>query len=152
MPSSIRPSRDLQVRLRAAPEDVTIDDWALRDRPLASAVAVMLAAGASWLAAQTTGSSAMGTIVAAALAVILWRTWLPVRYRLNGSGITQSVLRWRRRTPWSAVAGYRAGETGAFIHGGAERGPIGALQGFLLPWGKHREQVLAVLEFYVPRQ
>ena len=143
--------RDSQLRLRAAPEEVTIDDWGLRDRPLASAVAMSLAAGASCLAAWATGSFAMGASVAAALAIILWRTWLPVKYQLNGSGITQSVFRWRRRIPWTAVAGYEAGESGAFVHGGAEGASIGSLHGFLLPWGARREQVLAVLEFYVPR-
>jgi hypothetical protein len=152
MPSSIRPTRDSQVRLRAAPEEVTIDDWGLRDRPLASAVAIMLAAGASWLAAWATGSVAMGAAAIAALAVVLWRSWLPVRYQLNGSGITQSVWGWRKHTPWSAVAGYKAGESGAFVQGGTGSGPIGSLQGFLLPWANRREEVLEVLEFYVPRQ
>ena len=143
--------RDSQLRLRAAPEEVTIDDWGLRDRPLTSAVAIVLAVGASWLAGRTTGNLAMAAIVAAALAVILWRTWLPVKYQLNGSGITQTVLRWRRRVPWTAVAGYEPGESGAFVHGGTERASIGSLHRFLLPWGARREQVLAVLEFYVPR-
>jgi hypothetical protein len=152
MPSSIRPMRDSQVRLRAAPEEVTIDDWGLRDRPLASAAAMMLAAGASWLAGWATGSFAMGAVVVAVLAVVLWRTWLPVKYQLNGSGITQTVLGRRRRIPWTAVAGYEARETGAFVHGGTESGPVGALRGFLLPWGNRHEQILAVLEFYVPRQ
>lgn len=152
MPSSIRPTRDSQVRLRAVPEELTIDDWGLRDRPLASAVAMTLAAGASWLAACATGSFAMGAAVIVALAVVLWRTWLPVKYQLNGVGITQTILGWRRKTPWSAVAGYRAGERGAFVYGGTESRPIGSLQGFLLPWGNRREQVIAALDFYVPRQ
>jgi hypothetical protein len=152
MPSSLRPTRDSQVRLRAAPDEVTINDWGVRDRPLATSVALTLAAGASWLAAWASGSFAIGAIVAALLVAILWRTWLPVLYQLNGSGITQSVLGWRRHLPWTAFASYEARESGAFLYADSGGRPLGSLRGFLLPWGPRREQILAVLEFYVPRQ
>jgi hypothetical protein len=152
MPSSIRPTRDSQVRLRAAPEEVTVNDWGVRDRPLATSVALTLAAGTSWLCAWASGSFALGAIVAVLLAAILWRAWLPVRYQLNGSGITQSILGWRRHVPWTALASYKARESGAFLYADAGGGPIQSLRGFLLPWGTRREQILTVLEFYVLRQ
>ena len=50
------------------------DDWAIRDRPLASSLALTLAAGASWLAGWATAAPAVGFIVASILAIVAWRT------------------------------------------------------------------------------
>jgi hypothetical protein len=78
MPSSIRTPDDVQ-RTRRVPEEITIDDWALRDRPLGSSLTVTLAAGLSWLAIWATGVGAVGVVVGLLLAITLWRTLLPVR-------------------------------------------------------------------------
>jgi hypothetical protein len=150
MPSSTRPTRDSQVRLRAAPEEVTVDDWGLRDRPLASLVAMTLAAGASWLAALGSGSLPAGIAVAIVLAVILWRTWLPVRYQLGSGGVTQSVLGWRRRIPWLAIQRFDVRESGVLLLADPAPTPLAPLRGLFLPWGNQREEVLAIVEFYVP--
>jgi hypothetical protein len=150
MPSSTRPTRDSQVRLRTAPEEVTVNDWGLRDRPLASSVAATVAAGTSWVAAWATGSLAAGLVVLAALAIILWRTWLPLRYQLGNSGITQSVFGWRRQIPWTAIGSYDVREGGVLLLADAVRTPLAPLRGFFLPWGSQREPVLALLDFYLP--
>src|SRR5437016_558521 len=92
MPSSLRPPRDSNLTLRAAPDEVTIDDWGIRDRPLGSSLALTLAAGASWLAAWATDAPLVGLVVAVILAVVAWRTWLPVRYEIGATGVTQSIL------------------------------------------------------------
>lgn len=150
MPSSIRPTRDSQVRLRAAPEEVTISDWGLRDRPLATWVAMTVAALASWLGAWATRSATAGAVVAIVLAISLWRTWLPVRYQLGASGITQSVFGRARRIPWTAIQRYEVQARGVLLLADPAATPLGPLRGFVMPWGAHREQVLALLEFYLP--
>jgi hypothetical protein len=150
MPSSIRPTRDSQVRLRAAPEEVTVGDWGLRDRPLGSSVAVTVAAGASWVAAWGTGNMLAGLLVAAVLAIILWRTWLPVRYQLSGSGVAQSIFGWRRQVPWTAIQSHEVKGSGVLLLADAGQSPLGPLRGFFVPWGNHRELILAQLGFYLP--
>jgi len=150
MPASTRPTRDSQVRLRAAPEEVTVGDWGLRDRPLGSSVAVTLATGTSWIAAWGTGNLLAGLLVAGVLAIILLRTWLPVRYQLNGSGVGQSVFGWRRQIPWTAIQSYEVKGSGVLLLADAGQSPLGPLRGFFVPWGGHRGQVLALLDFYLP--
>lgn len=150
MPSSTRPTRDSQARLRAAPAEVTMDDWGLRDRPLSSSVAMTLAAGVSWLAAQATGNLPAGVAIAVVLTIILWRTWLPVRYKLGSGGVTQSVLGWGRRIPWGAIQSFKVRENGVLLLADAAPTPLGPLRGFLLPWDGRQEEVLAMVEFYVP--
>ena len=150
MPSSTRPTRDSQVRLRTAPEEVTVNDWGLRDRPLGSSVAATVAAGMSWVAAWATDSLAAGLVVLAVLAIILWRTWLPLRYQLGSGGVAQSVFGWQRRIPWTEIGGFEVREGGVLLLADAVRTRLAPLRGFFLPWGSHREPVLAQLEFHLP--
>jgi len=150
MPSTTKPTRDLGLRSRTAPEEVTIEDWPLRDRPVGSLVAVALAAGLAWLAGWATANWAIGALVAGALAVTLWRTWLPVRYELSGSGILQTVLGWRRRIPWAAVQQVELRRDGVLFSPDPIVAPLTPLRGLYLHWGEQREAVVAHLEYYVP--
>jgi hypothetical protein len=127
-----------------------VDDWGLRDRPLASSVAMTLAAGASWLVAQGTGNLAAGVAIAVVLTIILWRTWLPVRYKLGSGGVTESVLGWGRRTPWGAIQSFEVQESGVMLLADAAPTALAPLRGLVLPWDGRREEVLAIVEFYVP--
>ena len=92
-----------------------MDDWGLRDRPLASSLAMTLAAGASWLAVRGTGNPVAGAMVAVLLAIILWRTWLPVRYTLGSGGVMQSVLGLKQRIPWLAIQRFDVRESGVLL-------------------------------------
>jgi hypothetical protein len=150
MPSTTRPTRDLGPRTRTAPEEVTIEDWRFRARPVASLLAIALAAGLAWLAGWAAVNWAIGALVAVVLAVTLWRTWLPVRYELSGSGILQSVLGWRRRIPWAAVQQVELRSDGVLFSPDPIVAPLTPLRGLYLHWGEQREAVVAQLEYYVP--
>ncbi len=149
MPSSVQPVRDSSVRFRVVPPEVTIHDWAVRDRPLGSSVALTMTAGASWLAAWAMDNVLVGLVVAAALGLVAWRTWLPVRYDLSASGVTQSVFRWRRRIPWTAVVRHELRGGGVLLLADANVTPLSPLRGLYLHWGKHRADVLAHVEYYL---
>ena len=151
MPSSIRPTRDGGSRIRASPEEVTIDDWPLRDRPLSSAVAFALAAAASWGAIWATGNPAVGAVVAIMLALTLWRTCLPVRYQLGTGGVVQSVLGWRRRIAWTSIRRYELHAEGALLSPDATATPLSPLRGLYLRWGSQRQAVIAQLEYHLIR-
>lgn len=150
MPSSIRHPRDSGLRIRVAPEDVTLVDWPLRQRPASSLVALGLAGGGSWLVGWATQRWEYGALAAVVLAITLWRTWLPVRYILNSSGITQVLFgRWKRRVPWTAIGAYKIRTDGVLLVPDAVVTPLSPLRGLYLHWGHRREAVLASLEYYV---
>ena len=150
MPSSARHPRDSGLRIRVAPEEVSLVDWPLAQRPVSSLIALALAGGVSWLVGWATMRWELGAIAAAALAVTLWRTWLPVRLDLNSGGVSQVVFgRWKRRIPWSAIRAFEVRSDGVLLVPDADITPLSPLRGLYLRWGDQREAVLASLEYYV---
>ena len=150
MPSSAQHPQNAGLRIRIAPEPVSIIDWPLRQRPASSLAVLALAGGASWLVGWASTRWEAGAIAAAALAITLWRTWLPVRFELNGSGIAQVFAgRWKRRIPWSAIGAYDVRTDGVLLVPDPVVTPLSSLRGCYLHWGDQREAVLANLEYYV---
>jgi hypothetical protein len=144
-----RTTGNSSLRIRVAPEELTLTDWPLRQRPVASLVALAAAGGAAWLAGWLSGSPIAGGVVAAALAIALWRTWIPVRYELGGGGIVQSVFGWQRRIAWIAIQHYELHEDGVLLLPDAAAAPLSPLRGLYLRWGQRRDEVLAHLEYYL---
>jgi hypothetical protein len=149
MPSSIRSSRESGLRARAAPGEVTVVDWPVRDRPVASSLALTIAAGASWLAVWATGNPVAGGVVALLLAVTLWRTWLSVQFHLGADGVTQTVLGRRRRIAWAAIWHVDVRSDGVVLLPDATPTPLSPLRGIYLHWGTQREAVMANLDYYL---
>ena len=149
MPSSARAERESSPQPRVTPEELTFSDWPLRDRPLASSLALALAAGAIWFAVWATQSAGAGALVGLLLGMTLWRIWFPVWYQLGPGGITQSVLGRDRRIPWTAIRGYERRSDGVILLPDAEKARLGALGGLYLHWGRQREAVLAHLDYYL---
>jgi hypothetical protein len=150
MPSSARQPREAGLRIRVAPEEVTLDTWPLRQRPVSSLAVVASGIAVSWLVGWAANHWAVGAIAAAALAITLWRAWLPVRYEIGGGGITQVLFgRWRRRIPWTAILQFQVLTDGVLLLPDASVTPLSALRGLYLPWGRHRDAVLANLDYYL---
>jgi len=157
MPSSVRPPRsppppaprDINVRILVAPDELTWRDWPLFDRPVGSLVAIGLAAAISCLAGWAAGSPLVGGAVAAILLLLLWRTCLPTHYELSGSGITQSILGWRRRVPWTAIQNHEIKSDGVLLVPDAALTPLSPLRGLYLHCGSHKSAVLSHLDYYL---
>src|SRR4051794_35852233 len=149
MPSSIRPARDGSSRIRLAPEEVTIDDWPLRDRPLAASLGLTLSAGLTWLAVWATGNVALGAAIGAVLLLTLWRAWLPVRYQVGSGGIVQSVLGWRRRIAWTSIRRYEPRDDGVLLFADATAVGFSPLRGLYLHCGGQREAVITQLQHHL---
>jgi hypothetical protein len=149
MPSSSRAQRENSPQPRMAPEELTFSDWPLRDRPLASFLALAITAGVIWVAVWTTHSPAAGALVGVLLGLTLWRMWLPVWYQLGAGGITQSVLGRERRIPWTAIRGHERRSDGVILLPDVGKAQLGALCGLYLHWGSQREAVLAHLDYYL---
>ena len=89
-------------------------------------------------------------LAGSALAVVLWRTWLPQTFEIGVMGVTQTVLGRSRRIPWSSVRGWRVDGNGVLLSPDAELTPLSHLRGLYLPWLDQREKLLASIEYYVP--
>jgi len=148
MPSSTTPPRE-PPRIRVAPEEVTLVVWPLVQRPAASLALLALAAGTACFVGWWTRQPLVGGGVAAALAVVLWRTWLPVTYSIGISGVTQTVLGRSRRISWSAIRSHEIQADGVLLSPDAELVPLSPLRGLYLPWLGQREKVLAQVEYYL---
>jgi hypothetical protein len=137
------------MRIRVAPENVSLVDWPLVQRPAASALALLVAGAASVGAGWATQSVIVGLLVAGSLAVCLWRTLVPVRYEFAGGGIVQSVFGWPRRIPWTAVKSYEILDDGVLLLPDTVRTSLSPLRGLYVHWGNQREQVLSHLDYYL---
>jgi hypothetical protein len=138
------------LRIRVAPEEVSLTDWPLRQRPVSSLFALAIAGGTSWLVGWAANRWEVGAIAAAALGITLWRTWLPVRFEIGSGGIVQVIVgRFKRRIPWSAIQAYEVRQTGVLLLPDAVVTPLSPLRGLFLHWGDQREAVLASLDYYV---
>src|SRR5688572_21893241 len=103
MASSIRPPRDSSMRIRVAPEEVILASWPLRQQPLSSLAMFAVAGATSGLVGWAAGQWLVGMVAGLALATTLWRTWLPVRYIINGRGVTQVIFGRQRLIPWNSI-------------------------------------------------
>jgi hypothetical protein len=149
MPSSIRPHRDPALRIRVAPEEVTIAHWPLVQQPIASLLALVLAGAASWVAGRAAGQWGVGLLVAGALAAATWQTWLPAHYHFSGNGVTRIVLGRRKVIPWSAIRHYTGRADRILLLPDAAVTPLSPLRGLSLRTGHQHEQVLANIEYFL---
>ena len=149
MPSSIKPSREPPQRIRVAPEEVTLVVWPLGQRPVESVLLLAVAAGVSCFVGWWTRQPLVGGGVAAALAITLWRTWLPVTFVLGLSGVTQTVLGRSLRISWSAIRSHEIQTSGVLLSPDAQLMPLSPLRGLYLPWLDQREKVLAHVEYFL---
>jgi hypothetical protein len=148
MPSTIKPQREPQ-RIRVAPEEVTLVVWPLRQRPVESVLLLAVAAGVSCFVGWWTRQPLVGGGVAAAMAIVLWRTWLPVTFEVGISGIKQTVLGRGRRISWSAIRSHEIQADGVLFSPDAQLIPLSPLRGLYLPWLGERDKVLAHIEYYL---
>jgi hypothetical protein len=149
MPPSTQPTRESGLRIRVAPEELSLIDWPLVQQPLSSAVALFLAGGASGLAGWAARSWIVTAFVAVLMCVALVRTLLPIRYTLGGGGIVQSLWRWRRRIPWTAIRDWELHADGVLLLPEAVQSPLRPLRGVYLHWGQYKAAVLAHLDYHL---
>jgi hypothetical protein len=149
MPGSTHRPTPAPLRIRVAPQDVTLSVWGLRDLGWYGWLNLLLAGGVSYGVAWITGLPWAGWIALAVLLATLWRFWLPTRYELGPQGISQTVLGRTSRIPWTAILNYEIRPRGVMLYADAVLTPLSAVRGLYLPWGSQREQVLGHVEYYL---
>ena len=137
------------LRIRVAPEEVTVRYWGLRDDPLGTWLRVILGAGASAAVGKFLGNEAWGWGTLALILITLWRSMIPLRFEISPHGITQIVLGRRTRILWTSILNYQVHSRGVLLLPDAAVTPLSPLRGLFLPWGSHKERVLANIEYYL---
>ncbi|HEV3025447.1 MAG TPA: hypothetical protein VGX76_23410 [Pirellulales bacterium] len=106
---------------------------------------------AGMMAAVGTTTSSVGWSLAAGglLAAAAWRALVPIAFEINSQGIAQEVFGRRHRISWRSVASCVVCRDGLWLSPTAGRRSFHA--GLYLPWGVHRAEVLALVDYYLPR-
>ena len=135
---------------RDAPPAVRWRSWPLRDRPLRGALVLLGLIAVGLLVHGLTGRPHLAFLAVGALVVALWRLFVPMTIEMNDQGVDRWILGRKRHIPWQAIRRHRVGPDGVLLLPDDDPSPLAALRGLYLPWGRHREEVLAHLRHYLP--
>jgi hypothetical protein len=92
-------------------------------------------------------ASAVWAVVACGLlALASWRYFVPIHFEINPQGIVQEVLGRRQRISWRSIAHFEVCRDGLLLTGDV---CCAALRGLYLPWGRHRAEVLALVQHHL---
>lgn len=110
---------------------------------LLTTVMLLLAALTGWIM-----SSAVWAVLACGLlALAAWRYFVPVYFEISPQGIFQEVFGRRRRISWRSIGHVEQGRDGLLL---APSGVVcPAVRGLYLPWGHHRAEVLALVDYHL---
>jgi hypothetical protein len=81
-------------------------------------------------------------------AFTVWKNYVPTTYEINALGVTSRTLGRSRRIPWISIDRFIVGRKGVFLT--SSGAPLEFLRGLYIPWGRHREQILSSLRYYLP--
>ena len=106
---------------------------------------LMAGVGVGWLS----GEVYLGLAALAALAVALWRFFLPVVFELSEKGVDQRLLGRQRRIPWEAIGRHEVRSAGVLLLPHDDRSAMAPMRGLYLPWASRRDEVLAHVRHYL---
>jgi hypothetical protein len=109
---------------------------------------LLLGLGVTALAGAV-GDLGAASLAGLAVAVALWRTWLPVAYEFGPHGVTQVVVRRRRVISWLAIGDYEFTPRGVLLF--PQGAPTGwnAARGLFILWAGRRQEITDVVEYYL---
>ncbi len=96
----------------------------------------------------------MGLVAALVQTIALWRWLAPIGYDVNPQGVQMRLFSRERRLPWKSIGMAETGDRGVYLApANLETHGLGdwfwRQRGWHLPWGRHREAVLACIRFYL---
>ena len=146
---STAPSPPTAEKRPVPPPAIRWRSWPLREDWTKAAMVLAGIAGTSVLVHSMGVAPHMTFLAMTALAVALWRFFIPVAFELSADGVDQHILGRRRRLPWQAIRRYEKSTTGVLLLPHADRCPMDVFRGLYLPWADRRDEVLAQVEFYL---
>ena len=142
-------SHDSAARPQTPPPDVAVMSWPLRQAPLNTLVTLGVISVVAVLTAWFSQSAPMGALVQAVFMVALWRLWTPVTYELGGSGVVEKALGRRRRVDWLAIMRVQVQAHGVLLLADHGDVPLARMHGIDVPWQDKRQEILALIEYFV---
>lgn len=133
--------------LRSAPPPVAWRAWPLADGGWQVWLSVVTAAAIGGMVGWATARLDWALAATALVAVAFWPVFVPVSYELDALGITQQVLGYRRRFGWRTLHQVEVCAHGLFLS--LDPGPLETFRGAYIPWGPHRDEVVASVEHYM---
>ena len=125
--------------------------WPLWDKPLRGVAVLAALAIVGFVAEWAIGQPYLGLIVAAALTASIWRFFVPVVFELDRGGVSRQCFGRRYRISWNTIGLYEILPDGVLLLPHADACPLDVARGLFLPWGGRREEVSALVEFYLRR-
>jgi hypothetical protein len=132
---------------RGAPPPIHWRSWPLEEGGLSAWLLSGIAALVIVAAGFGTGSAQWALVACGALAVAAWRFFVPTHFELSAQGISQEVLGRQRRIAWRAFETSEICREGVFLR--PARGVLPFTRGLYVPWGAHRAEVLAFVDYYL---
>lgn len=105
--------------------------------------------GVWWLVRWVTGQGYLALLALAGVVLAGWRFFVPIAYQVNAEGVEQFALGLRWKIPWEAIGRYEVADSGVWLLPTRTRRPMDILRGVYLPWGEHREEVLAHIRYHL---
>ncbi|MBW3595756.1 MAG: hypothetical protein KY475_00610 [Planctomycetes bacterium] len=143
------PTRDTPFYLLTPPQNVRVMNWALRDDPWRAIPAVILGLTAAIGAGVVSQNVWAGLLASLAVAISLWRTWLPIAYEFDPRGVTQIALRRRRLISWLALGDYHFTPRGVLLYPRGELNWWNAAAGLFVLWSGRQEAIVQIVEYYL---
>lgn len=132
-----------------ATSQLTIHNWPLLHEPVIAWFTLSLIAAVSYGAASLAGTATAGLLIGAGLGAAAWRLWMPVRFEIGPTGISQIVLRRRRRITWNSIGAWRAVRKGVLLSPFSGPPLRTALRGIYIHGGPRQGELVACLQYYL---
>ena len=142
---------DDSVWLDDPPSSLSWRSWPLGQNILGGSILLISLSVAGMGVHFVTGQIHLALLAAAVLAIALWRFFLPVAFELNADGVNQWLFGRHKLIPWRAIRRYEVYSSGVLLLPFYDGCVMDAFRGLHLPWGDHRDEVLAHLHYYLDR-
>lgn len=123
--------------------------WPLVDRPLTSIAVLVGLISSGYLIWLTGVAWYWGLAASLALAVAMWRYWLPVTFEVSLRGLKQESLFQNARTVWPDIQAVRRCASGMLLLPSMDDSPLDAMRGLFLPWGPHKAELQQLISLYL---
>lgn len=137
------------IRSRQSPDPLRVVNWPLRDDGVWSWLLVTLCAAIAVLCGRVSGNLGLGLLSFVALALSVWRLWVPVTFALSSRGIVQIVFGRQRRISWPQIARYEIHAHGILLLADAQNTPLAPLRGLYIRWNGRRAELLELVSFFL---
>jgi hypothetical protein len=137
-----------RAQVEAPARELHLINWPLRDDAILAWLVIGAAAAIS-VAISAVTSTAAGLAAFLALALAMWRLWVPVRFDLGPDGVTQTAFGRRRHVSWRKIAEYSVTRRGVMLHAYPEELRPMAPRSLYVRGGRQLDQLLDLVAHYV---